>query len=485
MSGFICSTGLKQAARKSKIMHYISTRGQAPALGFEDVLLAGLASDGGLYVPETWPQVDAAALAGKSYHDIAMTVMKPFIGGEIPDDVLRSLIEKAYATFRDRRVTPLVELDQDVWLMELFHGPTLAFKDVALQLLGHLFDHVLSKKKQHITVVGATSGDTGSAAIEACRDKETMDIFILHPHGRVSEVQRRQMTTVLSSNVHNIAVEGSFDDCQDIVKALFNDHKFRADMNLAAINSINWARIMAQVVYYFVAAAKTGSPVSFSVPTGNFGNVYAAYVAKKMGLPVEKLIVGTNRNDILHRFFETGTMRKERVAPTLSPSMDIQISSNFERLLFELCNRDAGYVRGLTAGFAKDGAFDVEAGMLAQAKKDFCSWRLDDEKTLNVIREVYENTGQVVDPHTAVGLGAALHYRDKISTPLVSLACAHPAKFPDAVEKAIGVRPSLPDFLSDLYARPERCEIAPANVEKIKSIIAAKSGREAGKCAKA
>lgn len=452
-------------------MQYISTRGQAPALGFEDVLLAGLAADGGLYVPKTWPQIDISALGAKSYQEIALAVIKPFVGGEISDEVLSGLIDRTYAGFRDKSITPLVPMGENLWLMELFHGPTLAFKDVALQLLGHLFDHVLAKRNQRITVVGATSGDTGSAAIEACRDKDTIDIFILHPHGRVSEVQRRQMTTVLSRNVHNIAIEGSFDDCQNIVKALFNDQKFRADMNLAAINSINWARIMAQIVYYFVAARKAGAPLSFAVPTGNFGNVYAAYAAKQMGLPVDRLIVGTNSNDILHRFFETGEMRRGPVAPTLSPSMDIQISSNFERLLFALSAQDDGYIREVSGAFAEKGIFEVSSSVLTQARRDFCSWRLDDAQTLDVMKWAYERACQVIDPHTAVGLGAALHYRDKVKTPIVSLACAHPAKFPDAVERALGQRPGLPDFLRDLYKREEKISVLTNSPQKVMGFI--------------
>lgn len=464
-------------------MRYISTRGTAPPLGFDEVLLAGLARDGGLYVPESWPRLSAAelrALRGRPYTEVAVRVMKPFVGDVLDEATLAELVRDAYAGFDHQAVTPLVQLDSRLWLMELFHGPTLAFKDVALQLLGRLFDHVLQRRGARITIVGATSGDTGSAAIEACRDRAALDIFILHPRGRTSEVQRRQMTTVLSPNVYNIAIEGTFDDCQDLVKGMFNDPAFREEQALSAVNSINWARIMAQIVYYVAAAVALGAPdraVAFAVPTGNFGNVYAAYAARQMGVPVEKLIVGTNSNDILARFFATGTMRTAPVVPTVSPSMDIQISSNFERLVFDLEGRDGAAVAATMQAFRREGVFHVSPAQLATARRLFDSHRVDEAATLAQIAEVHRRTGLLVDPHTAVGLAAAAACPLDPAVPVVALACAHPAKFPDAVAQATGVRPALPPRLADLYEREERVTVLPNELGAVQDFVRRRGGR--------
>jgi threonine synthase len=461
-------------------MRYVSTRGSGPGLSFGDVLLAGLARDGGLYLPESWPHVEPArirAFADMRYQDVATEVMWPFVEGSMERDELARVVEAAYSAFRHPDVTPLVELGDGVHLLELFHGPTLAFKDVALQLVGHLFELELSRRHERVTIVGATSGDTGSAAIEACRDRAGIEIFILHPKGRVSEVQRRQMTTVLSSNVHNLAVDGTFDDCQDLVKAVFNDLPFRDRHHLSAVNSINWARILAQVVYYVVAAAKLGAPetpVAFSVPTGNFGNIFAGWVARRMGVPIRQLVVGSNRNDILPRFFETGVMQMEGVVPTTSPSMDIQVSSNFERLLFELCGRDAAKVTHLMTQFREEGSMDVGPERLGMARELFAAARLDDAAVARVIATTHRRTGMIVDPHTAVGLGAAgICHLDR-SVPIVCLATAHPAKFPDAVEAAIGIRPELPEHLADLFERPERLEEVANDLGALEALVAAR-----------
>lgn len=462
---------------------YISTRGQAPALEFDDVLLTGLARDGGLYVPDVWPTLtggDIRALAGIGYADAAVKVMTPFLGARsaVSADAFRGLVEGAYGTFDHKATTPLTQLDQRTWLLELFHGPTLAFKDVALQLLGRLFDHVLAARGQRVTIVGATSGDTGSAAIEACRDRDNVDVVILHPKGRTSEVQRRQMTTVLSPNVHNVAVEGTFDDCQDMVKAMFNDQAFRDEISLSAVNSINWARIMAQIVYYMQAAAALGAPardVAFVTPTGNFGNVFAGYAARAMGLPIARLAVASNANDILTRFFATGAMTAGGVAPTLSPSMDIQISSNFERYLFDLLGRDGAGVAAKLDKFRADGSFDVTPTQLKQALSVFSGHRADDEQTLAAIRQAYADTGMLLDPHTAVGVAAAADVAAKLdpSIPVVVLATAHAAKFPDAVERATGVRPPLPPRLADLYDREERYTVLPNDLNQVKAFVRA------------
>ncbi len=457
--------------------YYISTRGGSGRQSFEDVLLAGLAPDGGLFVPETWPQFAPGlleSLAARPYADAAVEIVLPFVGDTIDRGSLRALSHDAYGRFAHEAVTPLIQLDQRNWLLELFHGPTLAFKDVALQLLGRLFDHVLARNGRRITVVGATSGDTGSAAIEACRDRDSVDVFILYPAGRTSEVQRRQMTTVPSVNAHAIAIEGTFDDCQALVKAMFADTGFRDDLGLAAVNSINWARIMAQIVYYVVAAVALGAParaVSLAVPTGNFGNVYAAYVARRMGLPIERLFIGTNSNDILTRFFATAEMRKALVVPTFSPSMDIQISSNFERLLFELVGRDAEAVKARMAEFQTTGAFRVSDLILAEVGTVFQASAVDDRATEAVIMDTWRRTGLVIDPHSAVGVAAARRLQGEGVTPVVSLACAHPAKFPDVVTEATGIHPALPQHLADLFDRPERIVTLPNDLAAVQAHV--------------
>ncbi len=445
-------------------MRYVSTRGEAPPLGFEDVLLSGLAPDGGLYLPETWPRLDAGTLAGFAalpYHEVAARVVAPFTAPQIDEATLVEIAAAAYSGFEHPAVAPLVQLDANDWLLELFHGPTLAFKDYALQIVGRLFDHVLAKRGEKVTVVAATSGDTGSAAIEACRDRAGMEIFVLHPKGRVSEVQRRQMTTVDSANVHNIAVEGTFDDCQALVKAMFGDARFRAECRLTAVNSINWARIAAQAVYYVTAGVALGAPhrpVAFSVPTGNFGNVFAGYVARCMGLPVDRLIVATNRNDILARFLETGAMEIGDVVPTISPSMDIQVSSNFERLLYDFARRDAAAVRRAMERFRQSGRMTVAAVTMAGLRSLFAAGRRDDDETRRTIAEVFQRSRVLLDPHTAVGYGVGRAQRRDPQIPLVALATAHPAKFPDAVEAATGTRPALPARLASLMDLPERVE---------------------------
>ena len=458
-------------------MRYVSTRGAAPALSFTDVLLAGLARDGGLYVPESWPQFDSGqirALRGLSYEEIAFRVMQPFVGAEIADADLKAMIDGAYGAFRHQAVVPLKQLDDNLWLMELFHGPTLAFKDVALQLVGRLYDHVLGKRGQRVTIVGATSGDTGSAALEACRDRAGIDIFILHPKGRVSEVQRRQMTTIPSANVFNIAIDGSFDDCQDLVKAMFNDHAFRDSINMSAVNSINWARVMAQIVYYVSAAVALGTPdrrIGFSVPSGNFGNIFAGYVARRMGFDLAPLIVGANRNDILARFFNTGRMEISDVVPSLSPSMDIQVSSNLERLLFDLYERDGAALAKAMTDFRATGKFAAPEKSWRQVRGLFHAASLDDAGTLQVMQALHARTGELVDPHSAIGIHAAMECRADRETPIVALATAHPAKFPDAVERATGIRPELPAFLADLHARPERMSDLPNNLRAVQDYV--------------
>lgn len=443
---------------------YISTRGSGPK-SFEDVLLEGLAPDGGLYVPQNWPRLDMAALKGKSYVDVAEAVMFPFVEESIERKDFRRILEQTYGPeiFRHKDVAPLHKVYDNIHVLELFHGPTIAFKDVALQLLGRLFDHVLTRRNERVTIVGATSGDTGSAAIEGCRHSGRVNIFILHPKGRVSDVQRRQMTTVKADNVHNIALEGTFDDCQNLVKAMFNDAEFRKEMNLSAVNSINWARIMAQIVYYVTTVLALGEGVSFIVPTGNFGNVFAAYAARKMGVPIKSLIVATNENDILARFFQSGTMEAKDVHPTLSPSMDIQISSNFERYLFDVVGRDAEKLKALMEEFKRDGKYAAAIG------SDFTAHRCDDVQTLAVIKKVYRETGYVLDPHSAVGMAAALEM--KSAGPIVTLATAHPAKFPDAVEKATGTRPALPPHLADLMGRPEYFDKLPNDLNGLQGFI--------------
>ncbi|MBS0525611.1 MAG: threonine synthase [Proteobacteria bacterium] len=466
-------------------MNYISTRhgsalgaGGSPApLGFEDVMLAGLARDGGLYLPAEWPQLstaDIAAMKGKPYREVAYRVMQPFVGGAFDEMTFRRLIAEAYASFDAADVAPLKSLDGNLHLLELFHGPTLAFKDVALQLLGLMLDHTLLQRGHHATIVGATSGDTGSAAIEAVRDRRSIDIFMLHPRGRVSEVQRRQMTTVLAPNVHNIAIQGTFDDCQDLAKACFNDLAFRDRHALTAVNSINFARVMAQIVYYFWAALKLGAPdvpVAFTVPSGNFGNVYAGYAAKQMGLPVSHLVVATNTNDILARFLETGAMTISDVVPTYSPSMDIQISSNFERLLFDLYGRDGRTLADAMTAFRSTGTLKVGANALGGVREVFDAGRLDDAGTLAAIADCRKRYGETLDPHTAVGYAVAQHHRRDPRIPMVVLATAHPAKFPDAVQKATGERPALPPRLADLFQRTERVDGLPNDIAALKELI--------------
>lgn len=463
-------------------LRYISTRAAAPALSFDDVLLAGLARDGGLYVPERWPRLspgDLRALRGLSYPELALRVMQPFLGGRIAEESLGPLVRAAYASFDHQAVVPLKQLGAAEWLLELFHGPTLAFKDVALQLVGRLFDHVLRRRGERVVIVGATSGDTGSAAIEACREREAIDIFILHPRGRVSEVQRRQMTTVDAPNVWNVAIEGSFDDCQDLVKAMFNDQPFRDAMRLSAVNSINWARIMAQIPYYVWAAAALGAPdreIAFAVPTGNFGNVYAAYAAREMGLPVSQLVIGSNRNDILTRFLERGAMEIRAVVPTLSPSMDIQVSSNFERLLFDLLGRDGGKLAAAMGRLRAEGRLAIDEPAWRAARRLFSGHRLDDDATKQAIAELRRETGELLDPHTAIGVMAGRAERRDPAVPLVALATAHPAKFPDAVEAATGIRPTLPPRLADLLARPERFTALPNQLAAVEAFVRERAG---------
>jgi threonine synthase len=458
-------------------MDYISTRGSAPALDFEGATLAGLANDGGLYVPRTWPTLsrdEIAALAGKSYVETAVAVMRPFVAGSLSEGELRELCTQAYGNFSHDAVTPLVQMDHQHWMLELFHGPTLAFKDVALQLLGLLFEKFLSRSDKHLTIVGATSGDTGSAAIDGVAGREKIDIFMLHPLGRVSDVQRRQMTTVLSPNVHNIAIEGSFDDAQAIVKALFNDREFNGRFTLSAVNSINWARLMAQVVYYFYAAVRLGAPdrkIAFSVPTGNFGDVFAGYVAERMGLPIERLIVATNVNDILHRALTNGDYSTGTVTATATPSMDIQVSSNFERLLFDLSGRDGAALADMMHGFEASKAMTIPADMIAASRPLISSARIDPDGMALAMRWAYERAAQVIDPHSAIGLAAARE-ADLGDTPIVTLATAHAAKFRDAVERATGVRPAMPARLGNLFDREERYATLPATKEAIAAYVA-------------
>lgn len=457
-------------------MRYISTRGQAPALGFEAATLAGLASDGGLYVPEAWPTLSRAAiadLAGLSYAETATRVLAPFVGDAIPAADLAALCEAAYARFEHRAVTPLVQLDHRHHLLELFHGPTLAFKDVALQLLGLLFERFLAGGGRHLTIVGATSGDTGSAAIEAVAGRAHIDIFMLYPDGRVSDVQRRQMTTVDAPNVHTVAIDGDFDAAQAIVKGLFADRAFAERVGLGAVNSINWARLAAQVVYYFYAAVRLGAPdraVAFAVPTGNFGDVFAGYVAARMGLPVARLIVATNVNDILTRALSTGDYSTSAVVATATPSMDIQVSSNFERLLFDLHGRDAGALGGAMRGFEAERAMRIPEAVRARAG-DFASARVDHDAMVAAMRWA-AGSGQVIDPHTAIGLAAALDADLPREVPVVTLATAHPAKFGDAVEAAIGRRAALPERLAHLMAGAEHVTHLPGTIDAIRGFVA-------------
>ncbi|MGE0714338.1 MAG: threonine synthase [Alphaproteobacteria bacterium] len=465
-------------------MRYVSTRGAAPALAFDDVLLAGLARDGGLYVPDTWPELtagDLSAMARLDYAELTARVLGRFVDGTVAEDDLAAIVADAYRGFAHAAVAPLKQLGANHWLMELFHGPTLAFKDLPLQVVGRLFDHVLARRGQRLTIVGATSGDTGSAAMEACRDRDALEVFILFPEGRVSEVQRRQMTTVDARNVHAIAIRGTFDDCQDLVKAMFNDIAFRDRHALSAVNSINWARIAVQVAYYVWAAVALGAPsraVSFAVPTGNFGNIFAAHAARKMGLPIAGLAVGTNRNDILWRFLGSGELALGTVEPSLSPSMDIQVSSNFERLLFELWDRDGAALAQAMAEFRREGRLAVGDARWRRATEMFGRHRVDDAETLATIRRAWQATGEVLDPHSAIAVATAEACRGDPAVPMVALACAHPAKFPDAVERATGIRPALPGRLSDLMTRDERVAVLPNDLATVQEYVAAHGARQ-------
>ena len=443
-------------------MRYVSTRGEAPALNFVDVTLAGLARDGGLFVPESWPVLSPATIAsfaGKPYAEVAVEVIKPFVGDSIAAADLSRMAREAYDTFRHPAVAPLIQLADNTFVLELFHGPTLAFKDLAMQFLGRLMDHALAKRGERTTIVVATSGDTGGAAVEAFRGRSHVDLIVLYPDGRVSDVQRRMMTTQDDANVHAIAIDGTFDDCQNIVKGLFNHHAFRDQVRLSGVNSINFARIVAQVVYYFTAAVALGAPhrkVAFTVPTGNFGDIFAGYVASRMGLPIDRLTVATNVNDILARTLASGTYEPRGVEPTMSPSMDIQISSNFERLLFDASGRDAAAVRGLMASLDQSGSFTIGARALANIREMFSAGRADEQETAATIRTLKREADYVADPHTAVAIAVAEKEPRDPATPMIVLSTAHPAKFPDAVEKACGVRPGLPDGLAGLHEKQER-----------------------------
>ncbi|MBL1437613.1 MAG: threonine synthase [Rhodobacteraceae bacterium] len=462
-------------------MKYISTRGQAPALSFEDAMLSGLAVDGGLYVPDTWPQMNAdeiSALAGLSYEDVAFRVIKPFVGETFSDDELRGILARAYGSFRHPARVPLVQTGPNEFVAELHHGPTLAFKDVAMQLIGQMFEAVLKRRGERVTIVGATSGDTGSAAIEAFRGLDAVDVVILYPHGRVSEVQRRQMTTPSEANVHAVAMDGDFDDCQARLKDMFNDADFRDEVKLAGVNSINWARVMAQVVYYFTTAVSLGAPhrkVSFTVPTGNFGDIFAGYVAKRMGLSIDRLVIATNQNDILHRTLQSGAHQKEGVTPSISPSMDIQVSSNFERLLFDLYDREGEAVSQLM-GELGTGGFNLSQGALARMRAEFDSGACSEEETSETIKMMADSTGEVLCPHSAVAVKVA---RDQgvSAVPMVVLATAHAAKFPDAVEAACGLRPDLPPHMADLYERIEQVTRCTNDLGALKALIKEKIAR--------
>lgn len=458
------------------MVKYISTRGEAAPLGFCDALLAGLARDGGLYLPEEWPTLakkEIRALRGKSYQDIAFAVLEPFIHGEIPSAKFREMIDEAYSTFRHPAIAPLVQTGPNAFVMELFHGSTLAFKDVAMQLLARLMDYVLAERGERATIVGATSGDTGGAAIDAFAGRERTDIFILFPHGKVSPVQQRQMTTSKAGNVHAIAVKGNFDDCQTLVKGMFNDTAFRDRVRLSGVNSINWARIMAQIVYYFTTAIALGGPdrkISFTVPTGNFGDIFAGYVAKRMGLPIDKLVVATNENDILARTLKTGRYEMRGVKATTSPSMDIQISSNFERLLFEANDRDPAEVRSAMDSLKQSGSFAIREQALKAIRKEFRAGRASEKEVARTIARTLEETGYLLDPHSAIGVFVAAKH-EKPSTPMVTLATAHPAKFPDAVKSASGIDPALPTWLADLMNREERFDILDADLKSVETFI--------------
>lgn len=456
---------------------YRSTRGNSPSLDFEGVVLAGLASDGGLYVPDRLPQFSShqiASMNGISYPELAFRIMQPFVGEAMSEDELLSLLNESYREFRHRAIAPLKQIGNQEWILELFHGPTLAFKDFALQFLGRLISHILKKRNEKVVILGATSGDTGSAAIAGCRGRDNMEIVILYPQGRVSNVQRRQMTTVEDSNVHCIAIDGTFDDCQRLVKQLFVDTAFREKHKLVAVNSINWARILAQVVYYFYAAIQLGAParaLSFSVPTGNFGDIYAGYLARQMGLPIETLLVASNRNDILTRTMETGEYKMEGVFQTLSPSMDIEISSNFERLLYDIYGGDAEATRGHMASLAQQGSFKLTDAAHRELKTIFSAVSVDDSETTQTIRDIYAATGELLDPHTAVGVAASRKARSHMSKPYITLSTAHPAKFPDAVKEATGMEPALPKHMSGMFEKEERFTPLKNDQDALKSLI--------------
>ncbi|MGD1954282.1 MAG: threonine synthase [Sphingomonadales bacterium] len=456
-------------------MKYTSTRGASPALSFAEATMAGLAPDGGLYLPSEWPQLsrdEIAGFAGQPYQNVAFAVMRPFVGDDLPDDDLRALIDKAYSRFNHAAIAPLKQLSHDQWLLELFHGPTLAFKDFALQFLGHLFEYLLARSGTDLTIIGATSGDTGSAAIDALAGREHVDIFMLHPHDRVSPVQRRQMTTVQAPNVYNLAIDGTFDDAQALVKQGFADQQMRGRLTLSAVNSINWTRVMAQIVYYFYAAAQLGAPnrsVSFSVPTGNFGDIFAGYCAYKMGLPIDVLVIATNRNDILHRAIQAGDYSAQGVEPTSSPSMDIQVASNFERLLCDCSGGEGRLIGQMMAEFNDTKSLRIPADLLEKIRPLFRSARVDEEATAEKIRTMLDHTGELVDPHTAVGLAAADSHQSH--APMITLATAHPGKFRSAVERACGIRPSLPNHLAGLFDREERFDRLPNSFDALRSYV--------------
>jgi threonine synthase len=462
-------------------VRYVSTRGEAPPLGFVEAMLAGLARDGGLYVPATWPQLGPdtiAGFAGRPYAEVAVEVMRPFVGGAIADHDLARMAREAYGNFRHPAVAPLVQIGVSDFILELFHGPTLAFKDLALQLLGRLIDHSLAACGERMTLVVATSGDTGAAAIEAFRGRARTDLFVLFPHGRISDVQRRMMTTRTDDNVHVLAIEGTFDDCQAIVKGMFNHHAFCDQTRLSGVNSINWARIVAQVVYYFTSAVALGSPsrkVGFTVPTGNFGNVYAGYAALRMGLPIDRLVIATNVNDILARTIATGSCELRNVTPTSSPSMDIQVASNFERLLFEVYGRDSQAVRTLMGTFVQSGRYTLSMRALSQIRALFSADRADAEETAATIRTTLRETGQFIDPHTAVAVAVSEKEARDPAIPMVVLSTASAAKFPEAVEAACGMRPPVPEWLPDLTQRPERLSILPPEQAAVEKLILAHS----------
>ena len=463
-------------------MKYISTRGQSPALTFEEAMLTGLARDGGLYVPETWPtlaQDEIAGFAGKSYEEVAFAVMKPFIGDTFTYIEFLEIIHKAYSSFGHLARCPLVQFDENHYLLELFHGPTLAFKDVAMQLIGQMFEKALGRRGDKVTIVGATSGDTGSAAIEAFKGLDAVDVFIMFPDGRVSDVQRRQMTTPTESNVHALAVDGDFDDCQALLKDMFNDFDFRDGVKLAGVNSINWARVLAQVVYYFTSAVSLGAPhrkVSFTVPTGNFGDIFAGYVAKRMGLPIDRLVIATNQNDILHRTLQTGDHTKTGVNASISPSMDIQVSSNFERLVFDLYDREGPAVAQLMTALKEEGTFTLSQGALGKLKDEFGSGRCSEEQTSKAIKIAFQDVNEVLCPHSAIGVHVANNIPRDETVPMITLATAHPAKFPAAVEAACGVHPELPTRMADLFDRDERMTKVGNDLGAVEALIRERVG---------